>query len=74
MGGVDNRQSSAERQNLHEIWLGTRQVKKFRADTKAFIKQEGLTFDAEGLTRVLQFGNEWVKRHGSLPDSGILTG
>lgn len=68
------RQSKAERIELNDKWQAHPLVVGLRAALLTFIRAEGLTFDANGLTRTALFTQQWTKEHGPLPESGIWTG
>lgn len=69
------RQSPQERAALKAIWDARPEVIEFAENAEAFAWKQGLKFDAEGLSRMLQeFAAPWIAEHGPLPETGIFVG
>lgn len=65
-------QTPAEKAALHAAWTATNQVAALATALRTRALTTRASFDAEGLTGLLQFAIAWQAEHGALPESGIL--
>lgn len=67
-------QSVEERKALHAVWAAQTKVRQFHDAMVDYARENGLQFDAAGLTRVMGYASVWLGENGPLPDSGVLAG
>ena len=65
-------QSAAQRHALHAAWKAQPAVVALEAAVRQFVAHSGAE-GAAGVTETLRFASAWLREHGNLPDSGILS-